>query len=83
MDRGLEKKGMEALQQTTRENLDLVQRHDALLQQHNVSWRWIKGHSGEPGNEFVDNIANVGMDNIAAGRTPKWEQRFNHVPVPL
>lgn len=41
-------------------NVDLWQRLDALCQAHDVQWRWVKGHSGHPGNERADALANRG-----------------------
>ena len=41
-------------------NADLWQRLDALRQLHEVQWRWVKGHSGDPGNERADALANRG-----------------------
>ncbi|MCB1981108.1 MAG: ribonuclease HI, partial [Rhodoferax sp.] len=32
-------------------NVDLWQRLDALRAQHDVQWRWVRGHAGDPGNE--------------------------------
>jgi len=34
---------------------------DEALQRHTVSWEWIKGHSGHPGNEKADALANKGV----------------------
>jgi ribonuclease HI len=42
-------------------NVDLWQKLDALAQQHRVDWRWVKGHSGDPGNERADALANRGV----------------------
>jgi ribonuclease HI len=35
-------------------NDDLWQRLDALREQHDVQWHWVKGHAGDPGNERAD-----------------------------
>ncbi|TAL76383.1 MAG: ribonuclease HI [Burkholderiaceae bacterium] len=43
-------------------NADLWQALDALVQQHDLSWRWVKGHAGDPGNERADELANLGVD---------------------
>lgn len=45
-------------------NQDLWQRMDALLQQHQVEWHWVKGHSGHDENERVDQLANQGIDEL-------------------
>jgi ribonuclease HI len=39
-------------------NVDLWQRLDALAQQHDVEWHWVKGHAGHPENERADALAN-------------------------
>ena len=45
-------------------NADLWQVLDALNQQFEVHWHWVKGHSGDPGNEMADELANLAMDKI-------------------
>ena len=45
-------------------NADLWQVLDALNQQFEVHWHWVKGHSGDPGNEMADQLANLAMDKI-------------------
>ena len=47
-------------------NKDLWQKLDELVQQHNVSWFWVKGHSGHPGNDMADLLANQAMDEFIA-----------------
>ena len=42
-------------------NVDLWQRLDTAIQHHNIEWVWIKGHSGDPGNEQADMLANKGI----------------------
>jgi ribonuclease HI len=41
-------------------NAELWQRLDALREQHEVRWHWVKGHAGDPGNERADALANRG-----------------------
>jgi ribonuclease HI len=43
-------------------NQDLWEQLDALAAAHKVEWRWVKGHSGVPGNERVDRLANEAID---------------------
>ena len=45
-------------------NVDLWQRLDDLNAAHDVTWRWVKGHSGDPGNERADLLANRGVDSL-------------------
>ena len=45
-------------------NVDLWRQLDALVGQsgHSIDWRWVKGHSGDPGNEHADMLANRGVE---------------------
>ena len=43
-------------------NAELWQRLDALRNLHAVQWRWVKGHSGDAGNERADRLANRGAE---------------------
>ena len=45
-------------------NQDLWQRLDAALSGHDVQWRWVKGHTGNVGNERADVLANRGIDEL-------------------
>jgi ribonuclease HI len=42
-------------------NQDLWQQLEQALTGHTVEWRWVKGHSGHPGNERADALANKGV----------------------
>ena len=42
-------------------NAELWQRLDAAQTQHQVTWRWIKGHAGHAENERADELARAGM----------------------
>ena len=35
---------------------------DNLCQLYNIEWKWVKGHSGHPGNERADALANKAID---------------------
>jgi ribonuclease HI len=41
-------------------NADLWQQLDELVGQHQIEWRWVRGHDGDPGNERADELANEG-----------------------
>ena len=49
-------------------NADLWQQLDALVQQHEVQWRWVRGHAGDPGNERADELANLGVQALSSSR---------------
>ncbi|KRG87996.1 ribonuclease H [Stenotrophomonas daejeonensis] len=38
-------------------NRDLWERLHAATQRHQIEWRWVKGHNGDPDNERVDQLA--------------------------
>lgn len=42
-------------------NADLWQELEAALERHTVSWHWVKGHNGHPGNERADELAQMGV----------------------
>lgn len=45
-------------------NVDLWQQLDALAQPHTIKWVWVKGHSGNVGNDRADELANMGIDSL-------------------
>ena len=47
-------------------NVELWQRLDAATQKHEIEWIWVKGHSGEEGNELADELANKAIDDMLA-----------------
>jgi ribonuclease HI len=48
-------------------NVDLWQRLDKAAARHKVEWHWVRGHSGDQGNERADALARRGRDQAAAG----------------
>jgi len=46
-------------------NEDLWRRLDELAAQHEVEWLWVRGHDGNPGNERADELANLGVAQVA------------------
>ena len=46
-------------------NQDLWQLLDELTCRHEVTWEWVKGHSGHPYNELADVLANRGIDELS------------------
>ncbi len=42
-------------------NKDLWQELDVQSSRHAISWQWVKGHSGNEGNEQADMLANLAI----------------------
>lgn len=42
-------------------NVELWQRLEQVLSPHEVTWRWVKGHSGNPENERADELARLAI----------------------
>ena len=45
-------------------NQDLWQQLDELSQYHDITWHWVKGHSGHRENDLADVLANRGIDEL-------------------
>ena len=45
-------------------NVELWQKLDGIVSQsaHVTTWKWVKGHAGDPGNERADALANRGVE---------------------
>ena len=58
------KRGWRTASKKPVKNVDLWKRLDAAAQKHQVSWHWVRGHTGHPGNERADRLANRGIDEL-------------------
>ena len=60
---GWKAKGWKTAAKQPVKNVELWQRLDKLVQEsgHEIEWRWVKGHAGDPGNERADALANKGV----------------------
>jgi ribonuclease HI len=61
---GWQRRGWKTADGKPVKNADLWQRLDACAKLHQVEWRWVKGHSGDPGNERADALANQGVASL-------------------
>ncbi len=50
-------------------NEDLWKLLDQLAQQHEIEWCWVRGHSGNDGNERADALANRGVEMVSTEKT--------------
>ncbi|MDN6297825.1 MAG: ribonuclease HI [Halomonas sp.] len=56
------KRGWKTAAKQPVKNAELWQALHAETQRHQVEWHWVKGHSGHPGNERADALANQAID---------------------
>ncbi len=47
-------------------NVDLWKALLEAAARHEVDWRWVKGHAGDPGNERADELARRGLEEARA-----------------
>lgn len=62
------KRGWKTASKEPVKNADLWQKLDEEVNRHQVSWQWVRGHTGHPGNERADQLANRGVDEVRAAR---------------
>ena len=61
---GWKRKGWRTSTGSAVKNVELWKQLDELVQQHQVEWKWVRGHNGNPGNERADKLANRGIDEL-------------------
>jgi len=66
---GWKKKGWKTSARKPVKNADLWLALDEENQRHEVSWHWVKGHSGHEENERTDQLANRGIDELLRQNT--------------
>ncbi len=58
-------------------NEDLWRELAMLAASHEIEWHWVKGHSGHPGNDRADRLANLGVDDLlSAQRMEQPPQKY-------
>ena len=55
-------------------NLDLWAALDSAVKERRVTWKWVRGHAGNPGNEEADALANQQI-----GATPEGKGTLTHM----
>ena len=58
------KRGWKTAAKKPVKNVDLWKQLDSVIQQHDIQWQWVKGHSGHRENEIADDLANKGIDEL-------------------
>ena len=62
--RGWKARGWKTASKEPVKNADLWRELDRLAAQHEVDWRWVRGHAGHPENERADALARRGIADI-------------------
>jgi ribonuclease HI len=62
---GWKRRGWKTADNKPVKNADLWVALEQAANVHQVEWRWVKGHSGDPGNERADGLANRGAAQVA------------------
>ena len=64
---GWQRRGWRTADGSPVKNVELWKDLLAATARHKVTWKWVKGHAGDPGNERADALANAAIDQ-ARGR---------------
>ncbi len=59
---GWKKRGWKKADKKVPENIELWQRLDKICLKLTPTFNWVKGHAGHPQNEYVDQLANIALD---------------------
>ena len=59
---GWKKNNWRTAQKKPVKNKELWQRLEQATTDHELTWNWVKGHSGDPDNERVDALANLAIN---------------------
>ncbi len=63
---GWKQRGWRTADKKPVKNADLWMRMDEEVARHTITWKWVKGHAGDPGNERADLLANRGVEEALA-----------------
>ena len=58
---GWKRNGWQTAAKQPVKNKELWQQLDEQVKLHEITWAWVKGHSGHPENELADQLANEGI----------------------
>ncbi|MDE2401732.1 MAG: ribonuclease HI [Burkholderiales bacterium] len=61
---GWKKRGWKTADNKPVKNADLWRTLEQAAAEHQVDWRWVRGHAGDPGNERADGLANRGAAEV-------------------
>ena len=58
------KRGWKTANRKPVKNKDLWCELDEAIARHKIDWQWVRGHTGVPGTERADELANLGIDEL-------------------
>lgn len=58
--------GWKTASKKTVRNADLWRSLDEVSARHSIQWRWVRGHTGNPGNERADALAREAIESLTA-----------------
>ena len=67
---GWKKNGWKTADRKPVKNVDLWQRLDQALGEHDIKWHWVKGHAGHDENERADELARKGLQEARERSRP-------------
>ena len=67
---GWQRNGWKTAAKKPVKNDDLWRRLIEAMKPHDVTWVWVKGHAGDPGNERADALARRGIEEAATAAAP-------------
>jgi ribonuclease HI len=67
---GWQRNGWKTAARKPVKNEDLWRRLVEAMKPHEVSWEWVKGHAGDPGNERADALARQGIEETVSAAAP-------------
>lgn len=67
---GWQKNGWKTAAKKPVANADLWQELLLAVKPHRISWKWVKGHAGDPDNEIADTLASDAAIAIQRGEMP-------------
>jgi len=60
--KGWQRNGWKTSAKQPVKNAELWQRLTEAMNGHDIDWKWVKGHAGDPGNERADELARLGIE---------------------
>jgi ribonuclease HI len=60
--KGWQRNGWKTAAKQPVKNADLWRRLTEAIDGHDIDWKWVKGHAGDPGNERADELARLGTE---------------------